>query len=232
MFLMRTLTTHSLMSWGLLQPQWKLAGVPAWLSLPRNRWPKDWEKKCWQPTVPVLLALYGHPGSGGIWEQHPNSRVVKQGWKQILPDIWHSIFHHEELNCPPVVYLDDFKMAGPSVNLPKAWASIKAAVDIGEPEAYDRYFGCMHREFANLGLAKEAHPFDSPLKPSHPLSHNTGHRTGGNMMKTTKHGLDATSNPEKDYTSRVMRREREREYLSKFKSHNFLRLKGHIQKLS
>ena len=49
--------------------------------------------------VPMLLALYGHPDSGGIWEQHLNSCVVKQGWKQILPDIWHSIFHHQELNC-------------------------------------------------------------------------------------------------------------------------------------
>ena len=43
-------------------------GVPKWLSLPRNRWPKDWERKCWQPMVPMLLALYGHPDSGGIWE--------------------------------------------------------------------------------------------------------------------------------------------------------------------
>ena len=137
-------------------------GEPTWLSLPRNRWPKDWEKSCWQPMVPMLLALYGHSDSGGIWEQHLNSgvvKLVKQGWKQILPDIWHSIFHHHELNCLLVVYVDDFKMAGPSENLPKAWASIKAAVDIGEPEAYDRYFGCMHREFANLRLPKEARPF-------------------------------------------------------------------------
>ena len=48
----------------------------------------------------------------------------------------------------------------------------------------------------------------SLLKPSHPLLHNAGHRTGGNMMKTTKHGLDTASNPAKDYTSRVMRGER------------------------
>ena len=27
-------------------------GVPTWLSLPRNRWPKDWEKNHWQPMVP------------------------------------------------------------------------------------------------------------------------------------------------------------------------------------
>ena len=82
----------------------------------------------------MLLALYGHPDSGGIREQHLNGRVAKQGWKQILPDIWHSIFHHQELNCLlGVVYVDDFKMAGPSANMEKAWASIKAAVNIGDP---------------------------------------------------------------------------------------------------
>jgi hypothetical protein len=53
----------------------------------------------------MLLALHGHPDSGGIWEQHLNSRVVKQGWKQILPHIWHSIFHPQELNCRLVVHV-------------------------------------------------------------------------------------------------------------------------------
>ena len=109
--------------------------------------------------VPMLLALYGHPDSGGIWEQHLNSRVEKQGWKQVLPDIWHSIFHHQEYNCLLVVYVDDFKMAWPSENMAKAWASIKKAVDIGEPEPYDRYFGCMQREFQDIHVPKEADPF-------------------------------------------------------------------------
>ena len=134
-------------------------GVPTWLSLPRNRWPRDWEKKCWQPMVPMLLALYGHPDSGGIWENHLSGRVVKQGWKQILPDIWHSIFQHQEVSCLLVVYVDDFKVAGPSANMEKAWASIKAAVSIGDPEPYDRYFGCTHREFENIRLPSSAHPF-------------------------------------------------------------------------
>ena len=96
---------------------------------------------------------------GGIWENHLNSRVVKQGWKQNLPDIWHLIFHHQELSCLLVLYVDDFKMAGPTANMEKAWASIKAAVNIGDPEPYDRYFGCMHREFQNIRLPSQAHPF-------------------------------------------------------------------------
>jgi len=57
------------------------------------------------------------------------------------------------------VYADDFKMAGPTANLEKAWKSIRDAVNIGDPEPYDCYFGCMHREFENIRLPKEAHPF-------------------------------------------------------------------------
>ena len=41
-------------------------GVPTWISLPRNRWPKAWEGKYQNPVVPLVLALYGHPDSGGI----------------------------------------------------------------------------------------------------------------------------------------------------------------------
>ena len=62
-------------------------GVPTWLSLPRNRWPEHWSKEFWQPMVPLVLALYGHPDSGGIWENHLNSRIGNEGWKQVLPDV-------------------------------------------------------------------------------------------------------------------------------------------------
>ena len=131
-------------------------GVPTWLSLPRNRWPEHWEKQFWQPMVPLVLALYGHPDSGGIWENHLNSRIGKEGWKQILPDIWQSIFYHAEYNCMLVVYVDDFKLAGPTENMDKAWASIKRAVNIGDPEPYDRYFGCQHVEFNNVTLPSKS----------------------------------------------------------------------------
>ena len=53
-------------------------GVPTWLSLPRNRWLEHWEKQFWQPMVPLVLALYGHPDSGGIWENHPQQQNRKR----------------------------------------------------------------------------------------------------------------------------------------------------------
>jgi hypothetical protein len=51
------------------------------------------------PMVPLVLALYGHPDSGGIWETDLNSRIGKEGWKQILPDVCQSIFYYAEYNC-------------------------------------------------------------------------------------------------------------------------------------
>ena len=113
-------------------------GVPTWFSLPRNRWPKHWSKEFWQPIVPLVLALHGHPDSGGILQNHLNSRIGKR-LGQVLPDVRQTIFYHAEYNCMLVVYVDDFKLAGPTENMEKALASIRRAVNIGEPESYDRY---------------------------------------------------------------------------------------------
>lgn len=134
-------------------------GLPTWLSLPRNRWPAGWEEKYYRPMVPLILALYGHPDSGRIWEKHLNSSIATVGWEQILPDVWQSIFYHAEFNCILVVYVDDFKMAGPTENLEKAWASIKSVVNIEDSAPFDRYFGCQHTELNGVKLPKEAHPF-------------------------------------------------------------------------
>ena len=69
------------------------------------------------------------------------------------------VFSTIELNCMLVVYVDDFKLAGPTEDMDKAWASIKRAVNIGDPEPYDRHFGCQHVEFNNVNLPSKAHLF-------------------------------------------------------------------------
>ena len=158
--------------------------------------------------VPLVLALYGHPDSGGIWENPLNSRISKEGWKQILPDVWQSIFFNLELNCMLVVYVDDFKLAGPIENMDKAWASIKRAVNIGDPEPYDRYFGCQHVEFngAKLPIARLI-PLPtclthSPLPPHRP---SIAQMTFGNMTPSRKLGLDIISSHARSCSSLVMR---------------------------
>ena len=176
------------------------AGVPTWLSLPRNRWPEHWAKEFWQP-----IALYGHPDSGGIWENHLNSRIGKEGWKQILPDIWQSIFYHAEYNCMLVVYVDDFKLAGPTENMDKAWASIRRAVNIGDPEPYDRYFGCQHVEFNHVTLPRKAHPFAHVFDSQSAAAAQTQNRTNDcNMTPSTKLGQGVISSLVRSFSSLAM----------------------------
>ena len=40
-------------------------GILTWIRLPRNRWPKEWIGVYRDPVVLLILALYGHPDSGG-----------------------------------------------------------------------------------------------------------------------------------------------------------------------
>ena len=133
-------------------------GVETWVRLPRIRWPKEWEG-FEDPVCPLMLALYGHPDSGGIWENHCASRLEGNGWVQVLPEIWQSIFYHPELELLLVIYVDDFKMAGPQGNLKKGWANISSVIDMDPPEAFGRYFGCHHSEQVQAKLPRSAHPF-------------------------------------------------------------------------
>ena len=127
--------------------------------MPRNRWPKEWGTKFQDPVVPLRLALYGHPDSGGIWEKHCEDQLRTVGWVAVLPEIWQSIFYHPELDLLLVIYVDDFKMAGPTNNLAKGWKLIESVIDMDPPEPFGRYFGCNHFEKTGVKLPRSAHPF-------------------------------------------------------------------------
>ena len=105
-----------------------------------------WSKQYIDPIVPLVLALYGHPDSGGLWEKHLEDALGKQGFVRVLPEIWTLIFHHPELDLLLVVYVDDFKLAGPAGSLDKGWDLIGKVVEIDAPEPFGRYFGCHHGE--------------------------------------------------------------------------------------
>ncbi|CAE7285864.1 unnamed protein product [Symbiodinium natans] len=76
------------------------------------------------PVVPLKLALYGHPDSGGIWERHCETELKKVGFEPVLTDIWKSVFYNADLELLMVIYVDDFKLAGPTKNIQKGWESI------------------------------------------------------------------------------------------------------------
>ena len=68
---------------------------------------------------------------------------------------------HPDLDLLPVVYVDDFKMAGPKDNLAKGWEGISKVLDMdpGPAEPLGRYFGCHHREKTAVKLDRGAHHF-------------------------------------------------------------------------
>jgi len=92
--------------------QAKLGGDLTYIRIPRERWPPGWEGKYTDPVVPLVLALYGHPDAGGFWELHCEKALKEVGFTRAAPD-WKSVFRHEALDLLLVVYVDDFKLAGP-----------------------------------------------------------------------------------------------------------------------
>eukprot|EP00973_Karenia_brevis_P037534 5179568-Karenia_brevis.AAC.1 len=63
--------------------QAELGGPPTWITLPRDRWPKEWVGKYTNPVVRLHKALYGHPSAGLSREQHYHDVFMKLGWKKV-----------------------------------------------------------------------------------------------------------------------------------------------------
>ena len=77
------------------------------------------------------------------------------------------MYHHEGLNLTLMVYVDDFKMAGPKGNLQKGWNLIRygsqtpptptsknnvildsrRGIVMGDPEPLNLCLGCHHKQF-------------------------------------------------------------------------------------
>ena len=57
-----------------------------------------------------------------MWEQHCDSHLKTVGFDPVPS--WSSTYFHKDLGLFLVVYVDDFKMSGPSGNLEKGWSLI------------------------------------------------------------------------------------------------------------
>ena len=111
------------------------------------------------PLSPLVLALYGHIDSGGLWENHFQTGLRKNRWRPLLKGIWQGVFFHDELKLLLVVYVDDLNLAGPTSNLAKGWKNIEPAIKIDTPESPGRHFGCDHVEQNQVTLTRDHHPF-------------------------------------------------------------------------
>jgi len=127
--------------------QAELKGTNTWVRLPRDQWPESWAGMK-DPVCPLILALYGHPDSGGHWEVHCESRLKEKGYVPIPS--WRSCFWHPRLRLFLVVYVDDFKLAGPTANLKEGWELIRSSIKTDEPHSLGIFLGCKHKSFEKV----------------------------------------------------------------------------------
>ena len=109
--------------------QAELGGPLTWVRIPRERWPDSWEGTK-DPVCPLRLALYGHPDAGGFWEKRCEKAVTAVGF-DFLPD-WPSVFFHKELRLMLVIYVDDFKLAGPRDSMKQGWKLLGEHIKLEE----------------------------------------------------------------------------------------------------
>ena len=119
-----------------------LGGTETWVRLPKSRWPAEWVGKYTDPVVRLLLALYGHPDSGGYWERKCDAHLKKIGFERIQD--WRSCYFHPTLKVVLVVYVDHFKVSGPKLALQKVWKLVEQGIKIGTPAALGKFLGCDH----------------------------------------------------------------------------------------
>ena len=84
-----------------------------------------------------------------------HAHLVEGGWKVI--EEWNSCYWHKELKCFMLVYVDDFKMAGPKENLAEAWKTVRKDIRVGEPANVDHFLGVKH-EFGTFKVPGKDKP--------------------------------------------------------------------------
>ena len=94
-----------------------------------------------RPVVPSRKALHGHPDAGTFWEQHCDESGRAVGFEPVGEE-WPSVYIHEKLQPVLVVYVDDFKRAGPQKNLAQGWSMLRTRLKIEPETRLDMYLGC------------------------------------------------------------------------------------------
>ena len=63
---------------------------------------------------------------------------------------WRSCFWHPKLQLHLVVYVDDFKLSGPTENLAEGWRLIREHIKTDDPHPLDQFLGCKHVPFERM----------------------------------------------------------------------------------
>ena len=74
--------------------------------------------------------------------QVTHKHLEKVGLKPI--ESANSLFWHDGLKLLLMVYVDDFRMAGPEGSMKEGWKLTRSDLDMDDPVAPDRALGCYH----------------------------------------------------------------------------------------
>ena len=124
-----------------------IQGPQLWISLPKESQPRSWQDYR-RPVCLLKKALYGHPDSGTYWEEHCDAMLTKQGFTRISD--WQSCYLHKPLNLFLIVYVDDFKLAGPRNNLHQGWTLIRQSLNLDPPQPLSHFLGCTHHKTTTI----------------------------------------------------------------------------------
>ena len=89
--------------------------VSTWVELPRDWWPDSWftdgaarqHPRFTRPVVMLLLALYGHPEAGALFDALLQEVLAENDWEKIWE--WPGVFIHADSSAI-VAYVDDLMM--------------------------------------------------------------------------------------------------------------------------
>lgn len=96
------------------------------------------------PVVPSIRGLYGHPGAGGYWERHCDAHFRTAGLEPVH-DNWPSDYFHSGLKLFLMVYIDGFKLCGPSGEaMAKGWKLIQQGITMDDPTPVGKCIVCKH----------------------------------------------------------------------------------------
>ena len=115
-----------------------------WVRIPRELWPPSWIKRGFKnPMCLLCKALYGHPESGGHWENHLTEAVVSIGGKPVPNHP--SSYWWADSRMLLTVYVDDLLLAGPAGGHKAIWEALRACpIDIDPPAPLSRFLGRSH----------------------------------------------------------------------------------------
>jgi len=120
-----------------------MRGNETWIDVPKHLYQSHWDPNE-RYVMRMDKALYGHPAAGSYWESHCHERVLQCGFTPIGEcSEWNSCYMHAD-GTFLLIYVDDFKMAGPAKRLAHHWEALGELVKLGANGPVGQFLGCKH----------------------------------------------------------------------------------------